>query len=105
MNYGLKKDESIDFSFLKNSNISLKIRDTWALFINIVWTNSQSWVITASKNLQNVDGTIHIKNLWGYLSFTIESNNDFIPPIQTYQIVTQLWNTQIMKERGEIKNF
>jgi len=48
---------------------------------------------------------LYIKNLWWYTKYNITSMNDFITKTKKYKIMKKIWNKEVIKSSGEIKNF
>ena len=105
LKYSLKKWEIYKIHFPKNSQINLKLTNSWIIEYN-TWTTS-SWILYSnspeiSTNI-NANNNLILKNLAWYSSFKLISNNKFEFSDKKYKIIEKIWNKKIIKSSWILK--
>ena len=104
--WSLKKNEIIEVIFPEiNNNLDITIIDWWPIFYNYT-TQSLSWILIQNESLFiSQTGSLQLKNLWWYTTYNIDSIHEFITKTKKYEIKKKIWNKEVIKSSGEIKNF
>ena len=87
-----------------NNNININIFTWGPIFYNHS-NGTSSWVITNNNSISVSTWFLYIKNLWWYTKYNLTSMNDFMTKTKKYKIIKKIWNKEVIKSSGEIKNF
>jgi len=64
-----------------------------------------NWVIIDKKTFITWNWQIIIKNLWWYSNIDIISEENFETSYKKYKVIKKIWDRNITREIGLIKNF